>query len=129
ATLGTVIPFAEAEQGAVAQRLGIGTRTLQRRLRQEGTTFRQVFDAARAQHAIIGLLSGTPSLLALCASAGFDEQSSLCRAFRHWTGHAPLALRSRLSGVFSQLRSGAPLPALRTGQRTQHISAAGHWCV
>lgn len=116
ATLGTVIPFAEAEQGAVAQRLGMGTRTLQRRLRQEGTTFRQVLDAARAQHAIIGLLSGvSPSLLALCASAGFDEQSSLCRAFQHWTGHAPLALRSRLSEVFSQLRPEPPAPG--SGQR------------
>lgn len=102
--LGSHLSFAEADEQMVAQLLGIGTRTLQRRLKQEGTSFRRVLDAARAQHAIIGLLRDAPSLTGLCSDVGFDEQSSLCRAFRKWTGYAPLEFRHRLSDVFCQLR-------------------------
>lgn len=102
--IGTQLSFADADEQSVADALGIGRRTLQRRLRQEGTSFRRVLDAARAQHAIIGLLRDAPSLTGLSADIGFDEQSSLCRAFRKWTGYAPLDFRHRLSGVFCQLR-------------------------
>lgn len=104
ALLGARIPFSEADEGNVANVLGMNRRSLQRRLQREGTRYRQVLDAARAQHAIVTLLRDAPALADLCGEVGYDEQSSLCRAFRKWTGYAPMAFRQRLSGMFCQLR-------------------------
>ncbi len=104
ALLGERLPLPEADERAAARLLGVSPRTLQRRLADEGTGFRHLLDAARAQHAVQALLGGGPSLADLSADVGFGEQSSLCRAFRRWTGHAPLALRERLAPLFRELR-------------------------
>ena len=98
--------LAEADEDSIATELQLSRRTLQRRLTDEGASFRALLDAARAQHAIVGVLRGGVSLAQLGAEIGFDEQSSLCRAFRRWTGYAPLAVKSRLQPMFSELRSG-----------------------
>ena len=94
----------EIDEGGVAATLGLERRTLQRRLAGEGANFRTLLDAARAQHAIVTLLQDTPRLAQLGADIGFQEQSSLCRAFRRWTGYAPLPLKARLGPVFLDLR-------------------------
>lgn len=93
--------------GQAARTLGLGPRTLQRRLADEGSNFRALLDAARGQHALTSLLRERESLSQLGADIGFDEQSSLCRAFRRWTGYAPLALKSRLPGFTDDLRAPA----------------------
>lgn len=105
AVLGTDVPLAEADEGSTAALLGLERRTLQRRLAAEGTCFRQLLDAARAQHAIVGVLRGRVPLAQLGADIGFEEQASLCRAFRRWTGYAPLAAKHRLQPIFSELRA------------------------
>ncbi len=105
ALFGAALPLADADEPTVAVMLGLDRRSLQRALRQEGTSFRQIINAARAQHAVLALMRGNVSLPDLSADIGFDEQSSLCRAFRKWTGYAPLAFRQRVSDVFQPLRS------------------------
>lgn len=99
------LPLAEADECTVAAMLGLERRTLQRALQHECTSFRQIVGAARAQHAIIALMRGDTSLADLAADTGFDEQSSMCRAFRRWTGYAPLAFKQRVSDVFRPLRA------------------------
>jgi AraC-like DNA-binding protein len=99
------LPLAEADECGVAAMLGMERRTLQRALQREGTSFRQIVSAARAQHAIISLMRGERSLSDLSADIGFDEQSSMCRAFRKWTGYSPLAFKQRVACVFSPLRT------------------------
>jgi AraC-like DNA-binding protein len=98
------LALAEANEDSVATVLQLSRRTLQRRLTEEGSNFRALLDAARAQHAIVGVLRGGVSLAQLGAEIGFDEQSSLCRAFRRWTGYAPLVVKSRLQSMYSDLR-------------------------
>lgn len=105
ALLGAHLSLVEADEASVAKALGLERRTLQRRLAAEGTGFRQLLDAARAQHAIVGVLRGRTQLAQLSVDVGFDEQSSLCRAFKRWTGHAPLALRRQLQPMFAELRT------------------------
>ena len=105
------LPLAEVDERRVAAALGLGPRTLQRRLAAEGTGFRALLDAARAQHAVVTLLHDTPRLAQLGADVGFGEQSSLCRAFRRWTGYAPLPLKARLAPFFQDLRPPADAPA------------------
>lgn len=92
------------DEQQVAMQLGLSPRTLQRRLAAEGMAFRHLLDAARAQHAIVAVLRGGQPLIDLGPDIGFEEQSSLCRAFRRWTGYAPLALRERLAPIASELR-------------------------
>ena len=100
----------DVDERRVAAALGLGLRTLQRRLAAEGSGFRALLDAARAQHAIVTLLHDTPRLAQLGADVGFHEQSSLCRAFRRWTGLAPLPLKARLAPFFHDLRPPADAP-------------------
>jgi AraC-like DNA-binding protein len=104
--LDTGIDLAQADEPTIAHALGMSRRTLQRKLDAEGTAFRHLLDAARAQQAIVGVLRGDTPLAQLCADVGFDEQSSLCRAFRRWTGHSPSSLKHRLQGMFDDLRPG-----------------------
>jgi AraC-like DNA-binding protein len=104
AMLGDHVALAHADEQSVASLLAMSCRTLQRRLDVEGTSFRQLLDAARAHHAILGVLRGELPLTQLSADIGFDEQSSLCRAFRRWTGYAPLVVKSCLQEMFTELR-------------------------
>jgi AraC-like DNA-binding protein len=105
ALLQNTLPLADADECTVAAMLGLERRTLQRALQHECTSFRQIVGAARAQHAIIALMRGGTSLADLSADIGFDEQSSMCRAFRRWTGYAPLAFKQRVADVFRPLRA------------------------
>lgn len=105
ALLGARLALVEANEATVAAALGMERWTLQRRLAAEGTGFRGLLDAARAQHAIVGVLRGRTPLAQLSLDVGFDEQSSLCRAFKRWTGHAPVALRGQLQPMFAELRT------------------------
>lgn len=78
---------------AVARRLGLSARTLQRRLADEGTTFTRVADDARRDE-VTRLLRDTALTLAEIASrTGFADDAALTRAFRRWTGGPPGAWR------------------------------------
>ena len=108
--LATSLALDDVDERRVATALGVGPRTLQRRLASEGTSFRALLDAARAQHAVVALLHGNTRLAQLGADIGFREQSSLCRAVRRWTGYAPLPLKAQLAPLFQYLRPAADEP-------------------
>jgi AraC-like DNA-binding protein len=117
AQLLAALPLADVDEARVAVALGLQRRTLQRRLAAEGTGFRALLDAARAQQAIVTLMAAPPRLSQLGADVGLAEQSSLCRAFRRWTGLAPLALRDRLAPFFQSLRPAAELASPSTSRQ------------
>ena len=102
--IGGAIALDQANEQHVAQSLGMGVRTMQRILRGEGSSFREILNAARAHHGVIHLLRGQVSLCQLSADVGFDEQSSFCRAFQRWTGSSPLVLKRDLAQLFQPLR-------------------------
>ncbi|MGJ3231324.1 MAG: AraC family transcriptional regulator ligand-binding domain-containing protein [Oceanicaulis sp.] len=78
---------------AIASKLGIGSRTLQRRLTEQGHSFQSVVDAARHDLAK-RLLSETDYTLAEIAFlTGFAEQSGFTRAFKRWAGRTPRSYR------------------------------------
>jgi AraC-like DNA-binding protein len=91
---------ATPDEDWIARRLGVSRRSLQRHLAAEQASFRQLLDAQRAHHAISRLVGDRTSLLQLGADVGYLEQSSLCRAFRRWTGYAPLVLWNRVAGLY-----------------------------
>ena len=85
----------DLSQDRAADLLGMGSRTLQRSLRGEGTTFREIkrqFLAERSQ----ALLVETPLKISEVARRlGYDEPNNFCRAFHGWTGMAPSDFRTR----------------------------------
>ena len=76
-----------------AEKLGMTRRTLTRRLRHEGTSFTAVLDDARHRTAVHYLESTDHSVEDIAFLVGFSEPSPFVRAFRRWTGMAPMAYR------------------------------------
>ena len=78
---------------AVAKQLGLSSRTLQRRLAEEGYAFQGLVETARRDLAE-RLLSHTEFALAEIAFlTGYAEQSTFSRAFKRWHGQTPAQFR------------------------------------
>ena len=88
------LPGGEATLQGTARRLGVSGRTLQRRLAEEGLSFRQVVQATRERLARHYLVNTHLSYGEVAFLIGFDEPSSFFRAFRDWTGRTPESVRS-----------------------------------
>lgn len=89
----------DARAPTVARALHVSVRTLQRRLVKEGTTFRDVSDAARHGLAEGYLADRQVSIAEVAFLLGFSDQTSFNRAFRRWTGLAPGEWRKRFGGI------------------------------
>lgn len=86
-------PIAGAGIDEVARRLGSSRATFARRLARLGTSFQELKDAVRRDHAI-ALLSGTSASVAdIAEQLGYSAASAFQRAFRDWTGVSPGAIR------------------------------------
>lgn len=77
----------------VAMRLGLSTRTLQRRLELERLTFQHVLEKLRHRMAIDYLRTTQLSLNEISALLGYTDATAFGRAFRRWTGRSPAAFR------------------------------------
>ncbi|WP_394832927.1 ester cyclase [Pendulispora rubella] len=76
----------------VARRMGVSRRTLQRRLQQTGTTFKQEVDGIRQALACEYLTNTARPLKEIALQLGF-ESTSFFRSFRRWTRMSPLQFR------------------------------------
>jgi AraC-like DNA-binding protein len=74
---------------AAAAALAIGTQTLRRHLRDEGTAYQQVLDELRRDEAIEKLHVQHLSVADVAEQLGFSEARSFSRAFKQWTGVPP----------------------------------------
>ncbi len=92
-TLLETLPAGEASMQAVCRRLGVSTRTLQRRLQDEGTTFQQTLDTLRDSLAHHYLRNTALSGAEISFLLGFEDANSFARAFHVWTGKTPQAVR------------------------------------
>jgi AraC-like DNA-binding protein len=77
----------------VAKTLGTSTRTLQRRLRDEGVTFAELLDVFRRRMASELLQRHDLAVYEVAFLLGYSEPSTFFRAFRRWTGMSPLKYR------------------------------------
>lgn len=73
----------------VARRLAIHERTLQRRLKEEDTSFDCILEQVRRDHIPKLLKPGGPPLSQVAGLLGYSEQSSFIRAFKRWYGVTP----------------------------------------
>ena len=84
----------------VAQKLELSSRTMQRRLAQQGTSFSVELDAVLRKCALNGLVGKgdagkCESVAELSHALGYKQQASLSRAVRRWTGAPPRKLLLR----------------------------------
>lgn len=79
----------------VALTLSMTPRTLQRRLKQEGTTYAQLRDSVRFQYAEESLRSSSVDMASIAASLGFSEPANFYAAFKRWQGISPGEYRKR----------------------------------
>ncbi|MCH2458090.1 MAG: AraC family transcriptional regulator [Henriciella sp.] len=77
----------------VAEALGVGTRTLQRRLAAQDQSFQTVVDAVRRELSRELLRDTDYSLAEIAFLTGFSEQSGFTRAFKRWSGETPRSYR------------------------------------
>ncbi len=78
-----------------AQRLGVSSRTLKRRLADEGTTYRALVEGTRRVRAEALLADAALSLEQVADRLGYSDVTNFSRAYRRWTGRAPGAVRRR----------------------------------
>ncbi|WP_437809797.1 AraC family transcriptional regulator ligand-binding domain-containing protein [Sorangium sp. So ce1078] len=83
-----------ADLGALAARLRMSPRTLQRRLGDEGTSIHALLDEVRRGRAA-ALLEADMAIGEVAYVLGYSEPSAFHRAFRRWTGVTPEAFRAR----------------------------------
>ncbi|HKJ53924.1 MAG TPA: AraC family transcriptional regulator ligand-binding domain-containing protein [Gammaproteobacteria bacterium] len=84
-------------EAVVASRMALTTRTLHRRLKREGTTFRELRDLILQQHAMALLRRPSVPLGEISFVLGYSEPSTFGRAFKRWTGTTPAQWRARIT--------------------------------
>ncbi|WP_430461467.1 AraC family transcriptional regulator ligand-binding domain-containing protein [Thalassolituus sp. LLYu03] len=87
--IGRLLPTGECSTARVAAALGMHERTLQTRLQQQHTSYRQLLQEVRQSVAEQQLLYGQQSITELALQLGYAEVAVFSRHFRQWTGHSP----------------------------------------
>ena len=83
-------------QQAVASNFNISVRNLQRKLKEEGTSYQQIVEEVRKGLAINYLSKGYYQLKDIAQMLGYNEQPAFLRAFKRWTGKTPAHYRRDL---------------------------------
>jgi AraC-like DNA-binding protein len=87
------LPDGPPSQQQIAEALHVSNRTLQRRLKDEGTSFMDLLQDTRLQLAQKYLQQRSRSVVETAYMLGFSEPSTFSRAFKRWTGVAPADYR------------------------------------
>ncbi|MGH8455084.1 MAG: helix-turn-helix domain-containing protein, partial [Nevskiales bacterium] len=95
AELITRLPAGEPSRADVATALHFSEKTLQRRLRDEDSSYQVILDETRRELAQQYLREGRVSVCEITFRLGFSDQSSFTRAFKRWTGRAPGEFRTK----------------------------------
>ncbi|WP_276574201.1 AraC family transcriptional regulator [Pseudomonas sputi] len=113
--------FSEANCDSVASSLDLSRRTLQRRLAERGSSFRQLLEAVRMSEALEGLADPNLPLVMLAERLGYAEPSAFSHAVRGHFGKAPSALRLELASSFP---AGGKALAINSTESSDHQGAS-----
>ena len=94
--VGRMMRSGECTQADLAAALGLHERTLQRRLKEEETSFEAIKDDVRREIAYSYLAKKSVPLSHVAEVLGYAETSAFTRACRRWFGQAPRELRKTL---------------------------------
>ncbi|WP_256206443.1 AraC family transcriptional regulator [Nocardioides luteus] len=77
----------------VADEFSMSASTLKRRLREEGTTFRELLESSLLERATLRLLDRSMSVSEIAADLGYSDLTNFSHAFKRWTGQSPSQFR------------------------------------
>lgn len=77
----------------MAAMLNLSTRTYRRRLAETHTSFQDLLDTVRAEHATRHLQEGRLPVSSIAYQLGFNDPANFRRAYRKWTGQTPGAVQ------------------------------------
>ena len=80
---------------AFGRELGVSSRTLQRQLSEEGTSFQKLLEETQCEVSKIYLEQPEIAICEISYLLGFSQASAFHRAFRRWTGLTPKEFRLR----------------------------------
>ena len=93
AVLHEFLPSGRATIAAVAGKLIMSPRSLQRRLRDEGTSFQTILRNVRTELSLHYLTNSDFTATEVAYLVGFEDANSFFRAFASWTGQTPGMVR------------------------------------
>lgn len=79
----------EVSPELIARKLGMSLRSLQRGLREHGSSYEQLLRDVRREFACSYLRDGRYSVTEVAFVLGYDSLSAFARAFKRWTGKPP----------------------------------------
>jgi len=79
----------------ISQKLGNSSRTLQRKLREEGTSYQKLFEETQSEMSKFYLQQPESRICEISYLLGFSQPSAFHRAFRRWTGLTPKVFQSK----------------------------------
>jgi AraC-like DNA-binding protein len=77
------------DMNAVARSLGMSSRSLRRRLTEEGAVYNEIVEQARASLATQLLIDERKTIQEVAQQLRYSDASAFCRAFKRWTGSTP----------------------------------------
>lgn len=87
------LPSGETNMDQVANKLLMGTRTMQRRLQDEGSSFIDVLNETRQDLAMQYIQDDNLPIKEISYLLGFSDSTAFSRAFKRWTGKAPNTIK------------------------------------
>lgn len=97
AVLTEQLPSGEPSEAAVAAAVHLSSRSLQRKLAEEGSSYTKLLTQTRRELAHSYLRGGRHSVSEIAYLLGFADTSSFTRAFKRWEGTSPSAYRESSS--------------------------------
>lgn len=84
-----------------ATELRMSARTVRRKLKEEGTTYRETLDTLRSNLARRKIEAGQQNMETIAQELGFSDASAFYKAFRRWTGTSPTTLAASFGDAVS----------------------------
>jgi AraC-like DNA-binding protein len=88
------------EQERFAREIGMSSRTMRRKLTEQGSSFQQVLDECRMRQAVFEFrVRPDLSIAQIALRLGYAEHSNFTCAFHRWSGVSPQAFRAKLAAT------------------------------
>lgn len=88
------LPKGKPDQEEIAHALSLSLRSLQRKLQEQGVTYKQVLEEVRQELALKHIVQPELSIGDISYLLGFSSDKNFARSFKSWTGQSPSEYRS-----------------------------------
>lgn len=99
-----LIPNNKSDLNQVATQLGLSPRTLRRRLKEEGVSFRALRETYLLEKAEELLSQSGLNIEEVATQLGYSDTSNFRRALRRWKGQSPSEIRKQASEMINEHR-------------------------